>query len=148
MEKGRIRYVWPSMVILSLIIIGFSVLFMSVTALVFDTTLERTGSSMTWKNLDQDTASALRFIITKPDRDEIWFGVLGLFCAWGIKRKESFAWKLGVFWGLMLIASGIILAAYELFILGWSTVCMQTPVFIIVGVIALGCLFIMKKEFN
>ena len=147
MERGRIRYVWPAIVILSLVVIGFSFLFMSVTELVFEATLERTGSSMTWESLDEDTAAALRFIITKPDRDEIWFGILGLFCAWGIKRKESFAWKLGVFWGVMLIVSGIILAAYELFILGWSTVCMQTPVFIIVGVIALGCLFIVKKEF-
>ena len=147
MEKGRIRYVWPSIVILSLIIIGFSVLFMSVTALVFDTTLERTGSSMTWQSLDEDAASALRFIITKPDRDEIWFGILGLFCAWGIKRKESFAWKLGILWSVMLIVSGIILAVYELFILGWSTVCLQTPEFIIIGGIALACLLIVKKEF-
>ena len=147
MERGRIRYVWPAIVILSLVVIGFSFLFMSVTELVFEATLERTGSSMTWESLDRDTAAALRFIITKPDRDEIWFGILGLFCAWGIKRKESFAWKLGVFWGVMLIVSGIILAGYELFILGWSTVCMQTPVFIIVGVIALACLFIVKKEF-
>ena len=148
MGKRRIRYVWPAIVILSLVLIGFSLLFMSVTELVFETTLERTGSSMTWESLDEDTAAALRFIITKPDRDEIWFGILGLFCAWGIKKKESFAWKLGVFWGVMLIVSGIILAIYELFILGWSTVCMQTPVFIIVGVIALGCLFIVKKEFS
>ena len=147
MEEGRTRYVWPAIVVLSLIIIGFSVLFMSVTELVFQTTLERTGSSMTWESLDEGAATALRFMITKPDRDEVWFGVLGLFCAWGLKRKESFAWKLGVFWGVMLIVSGIILAAYEVFILGWSTVCMQTPEFIIVGAIALGCLLIVRKEF-
>ena len=46
MEKGRIRYVWPALVILSLVIIGFSFLFMSVTELVFEATMERTGSSM------------------------------------------------------------------------------------------------------
>ena len=147
MEKGHIRYVWPTIAILSLVVIGFSVLFMSVTELVLEATLERTGSSMTWESLDKDTAAALRFMITKPDRDEIWFGILGLFCAWGIKRRERFAWKLGVFWGIMLITSGIILAGYELFILGWSTVCMQVPIFIIVGVLALGSLFVVKKEF-
>ena len=148
MEKGRTRYVWPTIVILSLIVIGFSFFFMSLTQLIFDTTMGRTGSPMTWASLDKDAAAGLRFIITKPDRYEVWFGIIGLLCAWGIKRKESFAWKLGILWGVMFIVSGIILAVYELFILGWSTVCLQTPEFIIIGGIALGCLFIVKKEFN
>ena len=147
MENGRIKYVWPVLVILSLVIIVFSFFFMSVTGLIFDVTLERTGSYMTWERLDERTAAALRFIITKPDRYDIWFGIIGLFSAWGIKKKESFAWKLGVLWGVMLIVNGIILAVYELVILGWSTVCMQMPVFTTVGVIALGSLLIVKKEF-
>ena len=147
MEKGLTRYVWPTIVILSLLVIGFSLLFMSMPGLIFDTTMERTGSTITWASLDEDAAAGLRFIITKPDRYEIWFGIIGLLCAWGIKRKESFAWKLGILWSVMLIVSGIILAVYELFILGWSTVCLQTPEFIIIGGIALACLLIVKKEF-
>ena len=43
---------------------------------------------------------------------------------------------------------GIINAVYELFILGWSETCLQAPEFIIVGVIALGCLLSVKKEFT
>ena len=147
METGRIKYVWPTMMVLSLIIIGFNLLFMSVTELVFETTMERTGSSMTWESLDEETTAALRFFITESDRRAIWFGILGLFCAWGIKRKESFAWKLGAFWGVMLLVNGILLGGYELLILGWSTVCMATYELIIVGVIALGSLLIVKKEF-
>ena len=147
MEKGRTRYVWPTIVILSLLVIGFSILFMSMTELVFDTTMERTGSAMTWESLDEDAAAGLRFIITKPDRYEIWFGIIGLLCAWGIKRKESFAWKLGILWSVMLIVSGIVLAVYELLILGWSTICLQVPEFIIIGGIALACLIIVKGEF-
>ena len=147
MEKERTRYVWPTIMILSLIVIVFSFFFMSMTGLIFDTTMERTGSAITWASLDEDAAAGLRFIITKPDRYEVWFGIIGLLCAWGIKRKESFAWKLGILWSVMLIVSGIILAIYELFILGWSTVCLQTPEFIIIGGIALACLLIVKKEF-
>ena len=113
MEKGRTRYVWPTIVILSLLIIGFSILFMSMSGLIFDTTMERTGSTLTWASLDEDAAAGLRFIITKPDRYEIWFGIIGLLCAWGIKRKESFAWKLGILWGVMFIVSGIILVPFQ-----------------------------------
>ena len=107
-----------------------------------------TGSSVTWESLDEGAVATLRFIIAKPIWDEIWFGIFGLFCAWGIKRKVSFAWKFGVLWGVMLILIGIINAVYELFILGWSETCLQAPEFIIVGVIALGCLLSVKKEFT
>jgi len=147
-EKGRAKYVWLIIAILSIIVIFFSVFFMFLSEMIFDVTLERTGSSVTWESLDESGTLAVRFIIDRANWDEIWFGALGLFTAWGLKRKVSFAWNLGVFWSVMLIASGIIIAFNEIIVLGWDTVCLQTIDFLVVGGIALLCLLAVKKEFN
>lgn len=132
----------------SLVVIGFSIFFMFLTQTIFEVTLERTGSSVTWESLDERGVAAVRFIIDRANWDEIWFGILGLFCAWGIKRKVSFAWKVGIFWSVMLITSGIIIAVNELVVLGWSTVCLQTIDFLMVGLIALVCLLSVKRDFT
>ncbi|MGB7096453.1 MAG: hypothetical protein WBD62_17545, partial [Anaerolineales bacterium] len=76
------------------------------------------------------------------------FGILGLYCAWGLKKRVSFAWNLGMFWGVMMLVAGITLGLSELFIGNWPTVCIVTIVYSIIGVIALGCLLIVKKEFK
>ena len=146
-ERGRTRCVWPVIVILAVVIIGFSFIFMAAVDLVLDVLLENAGLSWTLESLDEGAVATLRFMTVRPVLNEIWFGIFGLFCAWGIKRKVRFAWKFGLLWGLMLIVIGIINAVYELFILGWSETCLQAPEFIIVGVIALGCLLLVEKEF-
>lgn len=86
--------------------------------------------------------------MSRPFWDEILFGILGLFCAWGLKKRASFAWKLGVFWSVMLVASGIIIAVNEIVVSGWITVCLLPVEFIGVGGIALVYLLAVKKEFN
>ena len=90
----------------------------------------------------------MRFLIVRPFWDEILFGILGLFCAWGLKKRANFAWKLGVFWGVMMLVAGIAIGLSEIFIGEWPTVCMVTIVYSIIGVIALSCLFIVKKDYD
>ena len=142
------EYVWLIIAILSIIVIFFSVFFMILSKMIFNVTMKRTGSSLTWESLDERGKVAMRFIIDRTNWDELWFGILGLFCAWGLQSNLSFAWELGVFWSVMLIVSGIIIALNEIVVLGWKTVCLQTIDFLVVGGIALVCLLAVKKEFT
>ena len=147
-EKEREKYIWIIFAIMSILIILSSVFFMAFPEITFDISMEYPGSTLTWENLDKGSKAGMYFLIVRPFWDEILFGILGLFCAWGLKKRTSFAWNLGVFWGLMMLIAGIAIGLSELFIGKWSTVCMVTFVYSIIGVITLSCLLIVKKEFN
>ena len=146
-EKGLSKSIWIIVVILSLVGILVSVFFMVISDITFDVTMENTGSSLTWESLDEVDKVAIRFLVARPFWDEILFGIWGLFCAWGLKKRESFAWKCGVFWSLMLIASGIIISFNEIVVSGWAMVCMLPISLLVVGFIALVCLLRVKKGF-
>ena len=147
-EKGREKYIWLIFAIMSIIIILLSVFFMAFPEITFDISMEYPGSSLTWEILDESSKVGMRFLIVRPFWDEILFGILGLFCAWGLKKRLSYAWNLGVFWGVMMLVAGIALGLSELFIGKWPTVCIVTIAYSLIGVIALSCLFIVKKEFS
>ena len=147
-DKGRAKYIWLVFTFMSSLILLSSVFFMAFPDITFDISMEYPGSSLRWENLDQNTQIGLRFLILRPFWDEILFGILGLYCAWGLKKGENSAWKLGMLWGGMILAAGIALGLSELFIGKWPTVCLVTILYSIIGVIALGCLLRVKKEFN
>jgi hypothetical protein len=147
-EKGRAKYIWLIIATMSILIILISFFFMVFPDITFDISMEYPGSSLTWESLDQESKVGMRFLIVRPFWDEILFGILGLFCAWGLKKRESWAWKLGVLWSVMMLVAGIALGLSELFIGKWPTVCLVTIVYSIIGVIGLSCLLIVKKEFN
>jgi hypothetical protein len=145
--KGRAKYIWFIIAILSMIIFLSSAFFIAFPDITFDISMEYPGSTLTWDNLDEGSKAGMKFLIVRPFWDEILFGILGLFCAWGLKKRESFAWKLGVFWGLMMLVAGIAIGLSELFIGKWPMVCMVTFVYCIIGVITLSCLLSVKKDF-
>ena len=147
-EGGRARYIWPIVATMSVIVILISIFFMAFPEITLDVSMEYAGSSLTWEGLDEGSKVAMHFLIVRPFWDEILFGILGLFCAWGLKKRVRFAWKLGVFWGVMMLVAGIAIGLSELLIGKWPTVCVVTFVYSIIGVIALSCLLIVKKEFN
>jgi hypothetical protein len=149
-EKGLGRYVWAVMVVLALFLMVVGLMAMFVSADRVGYWLEMSGSSLTVEGLDEGAVTALSFVFGGGWMLSGWvyLGVFGLFCAWGVKRKEGFAWRLGVLWGVLLTAYGIILVVEELFVLGWSSVCPGVPVFLIVGVVGLGCLLAVRKEFS
>ena len=147
-EKGREKYIWLIFAIMSILIILSSIFFMAFPEITFDISMEYPGSSLTWESLDEGSKAGMYFLILRPFWDEILFGFFGLYCAWGLKKRESYAWNLGVFWGVMMLVAGIALGLSELFIGKWTAVCLVTILYSIIGVIALSCLFIMKKEFT
>ena len=147
-EKGREKYIWLIFATMSILIILSSVFFMAFPEITFDISMEYPGSSLTWESLDEGSKAGMYFLIVRPFWDEILFGIFGLYCALGLKKRESYAWNLGVFWGVMMLVSGITLGLSELFIGKWPTVCIVTILYSIIGVIALSCLFSVKKEFR
>jgi cell division protein FtsX len=90
----------------------------------------------------------MNMTMLKPLWEGIWMGIFGLFFAFGLKKREKYAWTLSLFWGIMMITNAAIQGGYEIFILGWSKVCLQTYMFLMLGVIALVSLLITRKEFS
>ena len=147
-DTGRAKYIWLVFVFMSILILLSSVFFMAFPDITFDISMEYPGSSLTWEDLDQNSQIGMRFLILRPFWDEILFGILGLYCAWGLKKRDIFAWKLGVVWGIMMLAAGIALGLSELFIGKWLSICLVTVLYCIIGVIALSCLLSVKKKFT
>jgi hypothetical protein len=147
-EKERGKNPWKVISILSLGVILLSIFFLVFSEMTFDVTMENSGSSLTLKSLDENAQGGAHFSVQRTFFDEVWFGILGLFCAWGLKKKDKFAWKLGVFWSVMLLTVGIVMAVYQVGILGWATPCLMMISLTLFGGIALTSLLRVKREFT
>jgi hypothetical protein len=124
-----------------------SLFFMVFPEITFDISMEYPGSSLSWEDLDESSKVGMRFLILRPFWDEIIFGLLGLFCAWGLKQQEPFAWKMSVVWGVIMLFAGIALGLSELIIGQWTMICVVTVLYNGIGLVALGSLFLVRKEF-
>ena len=149
-EKGFNKYVWLIMMILSLLFIGWTTFAISSGG---DTILESgledwADSSFEVGNLDEPAHDFLSMSMLKPLWEEMWIGILGLFCALALKRKKTYAWILGILWSIMLLTDGGIQAGYEMGILGWSSACPQTYIFLALGVVGLASLLMARKGFS
>jgi len=60
---------------------------------------------------------------------------------------KKYAWTLGIIWSAIILAYGVIQGGYEMVILGWSSPCFQTYLFLGFGIIPLVCLLGAKKGF-
>jgi hypothetical protein len=146
-NNRRTKYIWLVFVFMSILIFLSSVFFMAFPEITFDISMEYPGSSLRWEDFDESSQIGMRFLILRPFWDEIIFGIFGLFCTWSLKKKDRFAWNLGVVWGAMMLAAGIALGLSELLIGKWTSVCLVTVLYCIIGVIALSCLLIAKKDY-
>jgi len=66
----------------------------------------------------------------------------------GLKQKKKYAWTLSFMWGVMLIANAAIQGGYEVIILKWSNACLQTYLFLILGIIAVVSLLFARREYS
>jgi hypothetical protein len=148
LEQRRTKYIWLVLGFMSILILLSSFFFMAFPDITFDISMEYPGSSLRWDDLDKSSQIGMRFLIWRPFWDEIIFGILGLFCAWELRQGDRFAWRLGVVWGVMVLAAGIALGLSELIIGKWHSICVVTFLYSIIGVITLSCLLIVKKELS
>ncbi|UCG92517.1 MAG: hypothetical protein JSV97_02045 [candidate division WOR-3 bacterium] len=147
-EKGFNKYVWIIMMVLSIIFIIWTLFVMSRGTEILPTAFKLAGSSQLTEEIEKKALDFMNMSMLKPLWEEIWIGIFGLFIAFGLKRKMKYAWTLGIFWGIMMITNAAIQGGYEVLILGWSMVCLQTYVFLFPGIIALVSLLIARKGFS
>ena len=55
---------------------------------------------------------------------------------------------ISVIWGVMLIANAAIQGGYEVIILKWSNACVQTYIFLILGIIAVVSLLFARRGYS
>ena len=148
-ERGFPKYVWVVMMVLSvlLLVVTLLLLLLSGGTLIFEQGLEYAGSSLIVDDVEEAALGYINLSMLKPLWEEVWIGILGIYCALGLRQKKKHAWTLGLFWGIMLITNAAIQGIYELIILNWSQACMQTYLFLFLGVIALVSLLITRKGY-
>ena len=147
-ENVFTKNVWLIMLFLSIIFIVVTLFIMSNGDNILPTALELAGSSQATEDIEAKALNFLNMSMLKPLWEGIWMGIFGLFIAFGLKKKMKYAWTLGIIWGIMMITNATIQGGYEVLILGWSNVCPQTLVFLILGLIVLPSLLIARKEFS
>jgi len=147
-EKGFSKNVWSIMMVLSLIFIIWTLFVISRGTEILPTAFKLARSPQLTEDFDERALAFMNMSMLKPLWEEIWIGVFGLLIAFGLKRMKKYAWTLGIFWAVMMITNGAIQGGYEVFVLGWSNVCLQTYVFLLPGLIALAGLLIGRKGFS
>ena len=149
MTKEEGKNVWLIMLILSCLLLAFTVFAISTGDSVLENGLKQFArSSFDLGSLDEAAYGFLTMAMIKPLWEEVWFGIFGIFFALGLKRKMKYAWTLSIVWSVMMLANGIIQGGYEMFILKWPSPCTQTYIFLVLGIIALVALLLTRKGFS
>lgn len=143
--------VWIIMLVLSMIFIAVTLFIMSNGNNIFPTALKIAGSPQNTEDIEGKALAFINMSMLKPLWEGIWMGVFGIIIALGLKKEvpevQKYAWTLGLVWGIMMLSNAVIQGGYEILILGWSMVCVQTFSFLFLGMVALVSLLIAKKEF-
>ncbi len=147
-EKGFSKNVWLMMMVLAIIFIVWTLFVLSRGTEILPTAFKLAGSSQLTEDFEESALEFMNMSMLKPLWEEIWIGIFGLLIAFGLKRMKKYAWMLGVFWAIMMITNGAIQGGYEIFVLGWSKVCLQTYIFLLLGAIALASLLTARKGFS
>jgi hypothetical protein len=135
------------MLVLSLVLGVWSVLVFAGGGFILDQSLDMAGSAMDTADFDEAARGFLIMAMRKPLWEEAWIATLGAYAAIGLSRKKRHAWSLGVFWGGMLLANAASQGSYEVLVLGWDSVCLQTYLFLALGAIAVTSLWVARKGF-
>lgn len=146
-KEQRSNKAWSIMLVLSLAFIAVTLFIMSNGSNILPTAFEIAGSEQATEDIEEKALNFINMSMLKPLWEGIWMGFLGIFIAFGLKKKEQFAWYMGMLWGIMMISNAAIQGGYEVLILGWSNVCPQTFLFLILGLVAVPTLLTNRKEF-
>jgi hypothetical protein len=147
-ERGTSSHLWITMMILSIIFLLWTLFVMTRGGNILPTAFQLAGSPQLTQDIEKRALDFMNMTMVKPLWEEIWISIFGFFIAFGLKKGMKYAWTLGLFWGIMMIVNAVIQGGYELFILGWSKVCLQTYMFLILGVIALMSSLLSRKQFS
>ena len=137
------------MLILSILFIGWTVFTISNGNTILENGVKMwAGSSFDVRTIEEKALGFMNMAMVKPLWEEIWIGIIGIFCALGLKRKMKYAWTLGIIWGAMMLVNRVVQGLYEVVILNWAMACPQTLIFLVFGIVTLGSLLVARKDFS
>ena len=139
---------WKVMMIISIIFIIWILFMMSGGNGILPAAFKLAGSTQLTIDIEKKALDFMNMTMLKPLWEELWIGIFGLVIALGLRKKMRFAWSLGLFWGIMMITNAVIQGGYEILILGWMQVCLQTYMFLLLGLISVINLYSARKEYN
>ena len=147
-EGGFSRNVWWVLMIMSCLFLVWTLFTMSNGGSILENGLKQfAGSSFDLEELDEAGRGFLNMAMIKPLWEELGFVVFGIYFALKLKQMKKYAMTLGIMWSAIVLAYGVIQGVYEMGILGWSSPCVQTYIFLGLGIIPLVCLLVAKKGF-
>ncbi len=145
--NGFGKNVWIIMMVISVLFIMLSLFILLNGSHVLIRGFELARSPMLVNDIEGNALGFINMSMYKPLWEEIWLGIFGIVFAIGIKQKMRYAHTLGIIWGIMLVVNAIIQGGYELIILKWSNACLQTYIFLVLGLIPFISLLITRKAF-
>jgi len=143
------KMVWIVMLVLSLLFLSWTIplLLFSGGQDVLEQGLKLAGSTMNVGVLDKAALGFMNMSMLKPVWEEVWIGILGVYCALNLRQMKKDAWTLSLFWGIMMLTNAAIQGTYEVVVLNWSGACLQTYLFLVLGSIAVLGLLITRKDY-
>ena len=140
---------WVIMLILSILFLVWTIplLLLSGGQVIFEDGLKYAGSPFNVGIMDKAALGYVNMSMLKPLWEELWIGILGIYCAFGLKRLKKHAWALSLVWGIMLITNAVIQGVYEVVLLNWPSACLQTYLFLLLGTVAVTSLLITRKTY-
>jgi hypothetical protein len=149
MNKEKGKNVWLVILIVSCLFLGWTIFTISNGNTILENGLKMWArSSFDLGNVEEKALGFMNMAMVKPLWEEIWIGIIGIFCALGLKQTKRFAWILGIIWGSMMLTNGLVQGGYEMFILNWSMPCPQTYIFLVFGLVTLISLLVSSKRFS
>jgi hypothetical protein len=148
MIKQKGKNVWLVVLISSVLFIGWTVFTISNGNTILENGVKMwASSSFDVKTIEERALGFMNMAMVKPLWEEIWVGLIGIFCAFGLKRMMRYAWILGIIWGAMMLVNGAVQGLYEVVILNWAMACPQTYIFLVFGIVTLVSLLVTRKGF-
>jgi hypothetical protein len=129
------------------LLVTLPLLLLSGGTVIIEQGLKYAGSEFVVGDVEPAALGYFNMSMLKPLWEELWIGILGVFLALQLRQGKGFAWTLSLFWGIMLITNAVIQGTYEIVILDWSQACMQTYLFLALGVVAVGSQVIARKGY-
>ena len=144
---GFSGHIYKLIAVLSVFLIVWTVFMMSRGQGILPTAFRLAGSPQLTEDIEERALAFMNMTMLKPLWEGLWVGIFGLLFAFGLKKRKSYAWTLSVLWAVMLITNATIQGYYELSVLKWPKVCLQTYSMLLPGLIALVGLLIARKGF-
>lgn len=149
MTKEKGKNVWLVMLVLSILFIAWTIFTISNGNTILENGVRMwAGSSFDVQTIEKRALGFMNMAMVKPLWEEIWIGIIGIFCALGLKQGKRVAWILGIIWGAMMLANGVVQGLYEVVILNWSMACPQTYIFLVLGIVTLVTLLVARKRYS